>query len=295
MRRSRQQHDVVVELAAGARDRRRRAAARSSPPAPAAPGIRPGAASSSGSRCSDGGPASSQPSVQRTSVSPSAKSRRGAAPWRRAGRRARCRRRAGGRRRGARGSAGGCPALATVSVQPLGVLAQPHQHRGGEVVQAGALEQQLVDPREHLLRLVDLAGQPAHRVAHGHRDAGRRRALAGDVADQHPAAVLGRQHVVEVAADLDPPPRRLEDDRGLEAPHPRRPRRAQAALQVAGDRVALLVEAGVVEGQRRAVAELAEELEVLRLIADVRLRVQEGDRADLAGRGRSAPTTAADS
>ena len=158
---------------------------------------------------------------------------------------------------------------------------QPHQHRGGEVVQPGPLEQELVDPPEHLLGLVDLAGQPAHRVAHRDRDPGRRRPLAGDVADQHPAAVVGRQHVVEVAADLDPAPGRLEDDRGHEPRHPHRPRRAQAALQVAGDRVALLVEPRVVDRQRGAVAELTEELELDLLVADVRLRVEEGEGADL--------------
>ena len=167
----------------------------------------------------------------------------------------------------------------------VAVGSQPHEDSGREVIEAGAFEQQLVDPGKHLLGLVDLAGQAADRVPHGDRDPGRRRALAGDVADQKPAAVVGRQHVVEVAADLDPTPGGLEDDRELEAGHGRRAGRAQAALEIAGDCVALLVELGVVEGQRGAFAELGEELEVEVVIARVAAGVEEGEGADPAAAG----------
>ena len=260
---------------------RRRAGAPSSPPAPAAPGIRPAAPAPAGRGARMAGPPRASRRCRGEACRRAAKGaswRCTLASWRAPSTVPPPSRRAPPLAHVDRGRMPG----ARRRQRPAAVApAQPHQHRGGEVVQPGALEQQLVDPREHLLRLVDLAGQPAHRVAHGDRDPGRLGALAGDVADQHPAAVLGRQHVVEVAADLDPAPGRLEDDRGLEPLDPGRPRRPQPALQVAGDRVALLVETGVVERQRGPVAELGEELEVLRLVADVGLRVEEGERADL--------------
>ena len=54
-------------------------------------------------------------------------------------------------------------------------------------------------------------------MAESHRDARGLAALPGDVPDQDPAAVIGRQDVIEIAADLDPLSGGFEDDRYLQA------------------------------------------------------------------------------
>ena len=114
-RRNRQQHDVVAQFAVAARDRvaaqprghllqrQRRQVFGQAAPAPADRGARTAARPRASRRC------------RAPACRPRRTSRRGAAPWRPAARRARCRRRASGRRPGARGSAGGCPALAAAS------------------------------------------------------------------------------------------------------------------------------------------------------------------------------------
>src|SRR5262249_61419845 len=97
----------------------------------------------------------------------------------------------------------------------LALAPQPQLQGGGEVVEAVALEQHLVELGKKLLGPVDLAGEATHRVAQGDRAADGDAALAGDVADHDPATVLGRQDVVEIAADLHPFAEGVEDDRDV--------------------------------------------------------------------------------
>ncbi len=173
----------------------------------------------------------------------------------------------------------------------LALAPQPHQHGGGKIVEAATLEQHLVQLRQQLLRLVDLPRQPSHRVAQRHRNAGGCAALAGDVSDHDPAAVAGGQDVVEVAADLHPLAVGVEDDGDVETRYVRRLGRAQATLQVLRDPVAFLVEAGVVEGERGPVRQLAEQLQVARRRSAGRCGRggRRGRRASIPGRRAGPP------
>ena len=182
--------------------------------------------------------------------------------------------------------AGGWPAVARLRLPALAVAAQPHQHRGGEVVEAGALEQQLVDPRQHLAR-ARRSGGPARAPSGAARPRRRRRRCpcrrrrrsGSSSRPRWAARRRGRRR--SRSPRRRPRRRRRSSSPGTVG----RPRRAQAALQVLRDPVALLVEAGVVEGQRGAVAELAEELQVAGVVAQVAAGVEEGEGAERAAAG----------
>ena len=124
--------------------------------------------------------------------------------------------------------------------------------RDGHEAGRALAQQRVVEAGEHVARAQPGDGVRAQRVAgeRGHR--GRLRALAADVADdQRPAAVALREDVVEVAADLVALARGAVARGQLQPGDLRQVRRQQRALQRLGGARALLVEARVLDRDRR--------------------------------------------
>ena len=146
----------------------------------------------------------------------------------------------------------------------------------------GLLGQRAVDRRDRGPLAAGVLGDGPQRVAHEPGQGRRARTLAGHVADADGPARVGREGVVEVAADVVELPRRAVQRRRPQPGHRRQLRRPQALLQLARDLGALLRQPGVEHRDRGPAAELLGQRAVL---VGERPRPAERQRPELAAAG----------
>ncbi len=134
----------------------------------------------------------------------------------------------------------------------LSAVSSTRGERGGDEARRLLAQQRVVEADELVARAQAGDGVRAQRVAGERRDRGRLRALAADVADdERVAPVALREDVVEVAADLVALARGAVGRGQLQAVDLRQMRREQRALERLGRARALLVEARVLDRDRR--------------------------------------------
>ena len=109
----------------------------------------------------------------------------------------------------------------------------------------------LVHPGEQEAGSRFTGGLRPQRESRESADRGRGRPLADDIAHQDEPAILpDRGDVVEVAADEDPVPRRVESGRQLDAVDQRQRRRQERVLKRLRDRALAVVQLRALKGER---------------------------------------------
>ena len=176
-------------------------------------------------------------------------------------------------------SGGGWPPQQTVSRAPAGGRLEPADGDRAEPALDHLPQERLVQRAQDRLRGALAHRGGAHRVAGDACERGRGRALAADVADGQVEAALARlEGVVEVAADVAAAAGRVVDGGQLDPGDVGQVGRQQAALERAGDLVAVLVEPGGVDGRCGPAGELGREREVVVAVDAARLGRDERQR-----------------
>ena len=175
---------------------------------------------------------------------------------------------------------GGWPAADSHTVSPAGGGLHGGHRRGAEAAAVAEVEDRRVEPAQDGRRRDALPSEQAQDVAGQPGDGCGLGALAAHVADRHRPLPVGQvEDVVEVAADIVALAGRGIAGAELDVRHRWQGGGQQRALQRLRDGGALLVEPGVVDGERGAAGEVEQQAGVISGITGAAPREQHPEQA----------------